>query len=83
MSTEVLTIKDPNFRVHNKNIEKAMKQHEAENLARAAAKEKELLERKGLIDVFVDGMEKISKLFSQKQKKEIEILQKQQHSKEK
>lgn len=83
MPAEALTIKDPSFRIRNPKTEQMMKEHEAENLARAEAKEKERLEKEGLIDAFLNGIDKISKLFSKKKKKEIEMLQQKKNSKEK
>lgn len=75
---EPVTITDPNYRLHDPELEKALKEHEEENLRRAEEKEKELLERPSpVLDAFADGIYKIYKLVAKRKKtKEIESVKK-------
>ena len=75
---EPVTITDPNYRWHNPELEKELKEHEEENLRRAEEKEKELLERPSpVLDAFADGIYKIYKLVAKRKKtKEIESVKK-------
>lgn len=75
---EPVTITDPNYRIHNPKLEKALKEHEEENLRLAEKKEKELLERPTpVLDAFMNGVDKISKLLAKKKKNnKIEAIKK-------
>lgn len=75
---EPVAITDPNYRLHDPELEKALKEHEEENLRRAEEKEKELLERPTpVLDAFADGIYKIYKLVAKRKKtKEIESVKK-------
>lgn len=75
---EPVTITDPNYRMHDPELEKALKEHEEENLRRAEEKEKERLERPSpVLDAFADGIYKIYKLVAKRKKtKEIESVKK-------
>ena len=83
MPAEAIVIKDANFRVRDKNLDAKMKKAREENLQAAAEKEQQLLEKRGLIDIFLDGIDKVSELYSQKKKKEMELMQQKKNSKEK
>lgn len=74
MSKQKITITDPNFREYDKNVEEQLKKYEATKLAQAEKREQEKLNKRGIIDIFLEGTDKISKLFSQKKKKEIENI---------
>ncbi|HIU65269.1 MAG TPA: hypothetical protein IAC63_01360 [Candidatus Enterousia avicola] len=66
---EEYKITDATYRFHNPEMEKALKEHEEENLRRAEEKEKELLERPTpVLDAFMNGVDKISKLLAKKKK---------------
>lgn len=71
-----LTITDPNYRTHDPELEKALREHEAENLRRAEEREKELLERPSpVLDAFVNGICKIYTLVKKrKNTKKMESL---------
>lgn len=83
MPAETIVITDPNFRARNKNLHAQMKKAREENLKEAAKKEQKQLEKRGLIDMFFDGIDKVSELFSQKKKKEMEMLKNKNNYKEK
>ena len=75
---EEYKITDASYRFHNPEMEKALKEHEEENLRLAEKKEKELLERPTpVLDAFMNGVDKISKLLAKKKKNnKIEAIKK-------
>lgn len=75
---EEYKITDATYRFHNPEMEKALKEHEEENLRRAEEKEKERLERPSpVLDAFADGIYKIYKLVAKRKKtKEIKSVKK-------
>ncbi len=83
MQKDPIIIKDPDVRLRTNSDKLDMERHNAETLARAEQREKELLESPGLIDTFIIGIDNLSKMFSRKKKAKMEILQQRNKSKEK
>lgn len=68
MPKEKLVIRDPAFRIKDKELEKRLNEKSAEHLAQAEKKENERFEKQGLIDMLFSGAQKISCALSRKNK---------------
>lgn len=61
MDPDEIQIIDNRVRVKNPDLEKALKEHADENIRKAEEKEKARLEKPGLIDAFLNAIDKIKK----------------------
>ncbi len=68
MDKDEITVIDSTYRPATSDADKKAAEKNSElKLKRAAEKEQQLLERKGLTDVFINGIFKIKELFQKKQ----------------
>lgn len=72
MDEDKITVIDSNYREPmSDKMSQELREYEAEKLRQAEEREERLLNKRGFIDVCMDGIDKIKSMFAKKKAKEI------------